>query len=128
MGEGGHRLLLPQYRALDLACEPLESAFRPGVFLVGSCLERDDYRDVDVRAILFDDQFTGMFPTADPEQAQKDARWLLVCMSISLHLRRCSELPVDFQIQQMTDANANHKKKRSALGQGIWRYQQERLD
>lgn len=110
-------LVLPRYRALDLACRPLSDAFEIGVFLVGSCMQRPDYRDVDVRAILEDDAFAGMFPGADPGNPHTDARWTVICMAVSEYLGRCSQLPIDFQIQQMTAANAEYGgERRSALG------------
>jgi len=40
----------------------------------------------------------------------------LMCSSISLWLSQRSGLPVDFQIQRMTQANENEKGTRVALG------------
>jgi hypothetical protein len=93
-----------------------DRSFPEGVFLVGSCLDRADYRDVDVRVMLPDKEFSNMFPSADPKKPHWDPRWELICTSISYRLAQITLLPIDFQIQQMTAANAEHKGKRSALG------------
>ena len=96
-------------------------AYGPCIYLVGSCLERRDYRDVDVRAILEDADFDRRFPKlaggAGPHQF--DPEWSLVCASISLWLEQRTGLPIDFQIQRQTQANAsedNKGKTRWALG------------
>lgn len=116
-------LPVPQKFNLAAACSFIVQAFpRGGVYLVGSSLEKRDYRDVDVRVILDDDEFDRMFPTlvAVGDQRptpQLDATWSLLCAAISLWLQQHSGLPVDFQIQRQTQANAEYPDgKRSALG------------
>jgi phage gp37-like protein len=75
-----------------------------GVFLVGSVLDRPDFRDVDVRCILADEEFAALpIPFT-----------LNAC--ISEWMRQRTGLPIDFQFQSQTDANTNHDHKRSALG------------
>jgi hypothetical protein len=59
-----HRAVEPIYRGLD----PL------GVFLVGSCLVRPDYRDVDVRAMLADEQYDRLFPADSDAPGRCSAR------------------------------------------------------
>ncbi len=117
-------LPVPQKFNLALACNAIFECFgrNLGVYLVGSSLERRDYRDVDVRCILDDAEFDRLFPTLVPNgdkvpTPQLDATWSLICASISLWLQKHSDLPVDFQIQRMTQANIEYEgKKRSALG------------
>jgi len=116
----GTYLLRPRLMALDLACAPLHRAFGYGVFLVGSCLQRPDYRDVDVRAILSDAEWRGMFPGLSPRDPFMDPRWEMLCMVLSEHLGLASGLPVDFQFQEAEAANAQHEGPRSALGL-LWR-------
>ena len=94
---------LPRARhwALNAACCEIARAFggrHP--YLVGSCLTRPDYRDVDVRMILEDDDFDRMFPPTETSRLQK----LIEC-SISLHLSMASGLEVDFQIQRWTESS-----------------------
>lgn len=112
----------PHYFALNHACELLNKALGGfGCYLVGSSLERRDYRDVDVRFILSDDEFDRMFRIR-PEDAETglggwlNPLWSLMCTAISVWLRQQTDLPIDFQIQRQTQANAKHPGMRSALG------------
>lgn len=45
---------------LDTACAPIRDAFDAHPYLVGSVLDRPDYRDVDVRLVRDDDHFDDM--------------------------------------------------------------------
>lgn len=111
------------------ACFALEQAIRPvceafGViccYVVGSSLERQNWRDVDVRMILEDEAFMAEFPDAHSvEHYEHDARWLLLTVALSEHLSKLTGLPIDFQIQPMSLANKRHRsedgKQRSAIG------------
>lgn len=90
----------PAVFALTQACQQINDAFGDfGCYLVGSCLERPDWRDVDVRFIMEDDQFAKLFPDAGDTTWEFDARWLLLTVSISERLSKVTGLPVDFQIQ-----------------------------
>ena len=99
---------------LHHACEEIMRAYDSlGVYLVGSCIERKDYRDVDVRCMLVDDDFEAMFPKDKDGQRP---RWRLTCLSISAWLRHLTGLPIDFQFQKQTVANAKHGGERQGLG------------
>lgn len=112
----------PHMFALNQACTVINKALDGfGCYLVGSSLERRDYRDVDVRYIMADDAFDRLFRVrpqdADgPSAGWANPLWSLMCLSISVWLRDQTKLPIDFQIQRQTQANANHDGKRSALG------------
>lgn len=114
----------PGFYNLNQACRLVNDAFGGsfGCYLVGSSLERRDYRDVDVRCILEDEAFDRLFRVRPQDAESGVAGWLnplwsLMCTSISLWLSQQTGLPVDFQIQRQTQANAQHPgKKRSALG------------
>jgi hypothetical protein len=93
---------------LNDACMRVKEAFG-NAYLVGSAGERPDYRDVDVRSILPDEEFDALF-TGRP------FLWSLLCLSVSEYLRAASGLPVDYQVQRMTEANAKHPGGRSSLG------------
>jgi len=97
----------PAFFNLNMACLIVEKAFGEhyGNYLVGSCLTKRDFRDVDVRLIMTDAEFERMFPGA-ASRPDLNAFWALLCSSISLFLQQHSGLPVDFQIQQQTLANA----------------------
>lgn len=118
----------PAIFKLELACHHINAAFG-GVkvgfghcYLVGSSLVRADWRDVDVRFIMGDDDFAALFPGANlvPCTWEQDQRWLLLTSWCSKWLSDQSGLPVDFQFQPQTHANERHKGLRSALGMKIY--------
>jgi hypothetical protein len=83
---------------LDEACEPFVAAFGHHPYLVGSASQRPDFRDVDVRLILPDGEFDALF-------SERKGLWALLSRLGASHLRAKTGLPVDFQIQRMTEAN-----------------------
>ncbi len=102
---------LPAYQLtlLNNACIPIVEAFGHHPYLVGSARQRPDFRDVDVRSILPDDEFDAIF-------TEREFFWSLVCLAISVYLSGVTGLPVDFQIQRQTEANEKFPGERSALG------------
>ncbi len=106
----------PQMFRLHHACAVLVRAFGVRTYLVGSSLQRRDFRDVDVRTILDDEDFDRMFPGVAGHNPERSALWSLVCTSIALYLSESSGLPVDYQIQRQTNANEEHQGPRNALG------------
>jgi hypothetical protein len=99
----------PAVFALRMACQDLDRAFGGyGCYLVGSALDRPDWRDVDVRCIMGDADFAALFPDAK-EHWECDPRWLWMTVSISERLSRLTGLPVDFQFQPQTHANRRFK-------------------
>lgn len=108
----------PHFFELNNACRVLVDAFGYHIYLVGSALDRRDYRDVDVRAILPDEEYARLFPGLSGNPSL-NAMWSLLCSSISLWLAQRTGLPIDFQIQQQTEANAanaHRRGKRHPLG------------
>jgi hypothetical protein len=106
----------PACFALELACRDICEAFNGyGCYVVGSVLDKPDWRDVDIRFIMKDEDFAKLFPNAG-QHWEHDARWLLMTVSISEHLSKITGLPIDFQFQPQTHANDRHKGKRSAIG------------
>lgn len=102
------------------AHEVMESYDSLGVYLVGSCLTRKDYRDVDVRCIMRDEDFEREFPKNEHGHRP---RYMLLCLSISAWFRHVTGLPVDFQFQKMTPANERYPSRehpRNALGYYHW--------
>lgn len=83
----------PEMMQLDLWASAFHSTFDHGPWLVGSVLTRRDYRDVDVRMVLDDD---------DPLFADPD-RLRLLHVAISSWARQTTGLPVDFQFQPLTE-------------------------
>lgn len=84
-----------------------------GVYLVGSALAHSDYRDVDVRAIMRDEDFDATFGGHGP-------RLGLTCMALSAWLKNMTGMPVDFQFQRMSIANERHRGPRNALFTVPW--------
>ena len=100
----------PELYRLDLACIPIRQAFGHHPYLVGSTMEgKSGWRDVDVRLILPDEEYDQLVPSAQIAG--------LYALAISSFLQMLSALPVDFQIQRMTQANELHgDKMRNPLG------------
>lgn len=80
-------------------------------FLVGSALDRADYRDVDVRVILEDDAFDRLAALTDIAQGRQSS----FNLAFSALGERMTGLPIDFQIQRMTEANRDFDGTRQAL-------------
>lgn len=108
---GGHSVYLStlELHELDEACKPICEGFDATPYLVGSANERPDFRDVDVRLILDDQEYDALFE-------KRPQFWALLSRVISTYLRTRTNLPIDFQIQRQTDANARHNKPRNPLG------------
>jgi hypothetical protein len=108
----------PRLFMLSQACSILIKAFGSVPYHVGSSLHRPDFRDVDVRMILSDDEYDAMFPGREHGAVEfLHARYSVMCSSISLYLRKASDgLPVDFQFQGQTDANKRYPGPRHPLG------------
>lgn len=83
-------------------------------YLVGSALWSKKWRDVDVRMILSDEEWKAWGLGDDPKFP--NAKWRGLCMAFSELGKRMTGLPIDFQIQQSSDANRRYPNGRSALG------------
>lgn len=106
----------PACFALEQAARHVNEAFGTSAcYVVGSALSTQDWRDVDIRLILNDEEFATLFPSAG-QHWEHDARWLLLTVSISKWMSTVTGLPIDFQIQPQTNANERHCGLRSAIG------------
>jgi hypothetical protein len=94
-------LTTAEFARLNDACVPVTAAFDSPPYLVGSVTERPDYRDVDLRVILPDEEFDQLF-------GGRVLLWSMVCLAIGHYLRDVTGLPIDFQVQRMTEANEKH--------------------
>ena len=83
---------------------------------VGSSLDRKDWRDVDVRVILPDDEYEAMFGKVANYTNPKVAA---ITSAFSELGKAMTGLPIDFQIQRTSHANEKYPGKRSALGEII---------
>lgn len=101
-------LTVPEFFRLDWCCRGLLDAFGHPPYLVGSVLDRPDFRDVDLRLMLPDEVYAAMF-------ANKYAQLFLNAV-ISDWLKAQTGLPIDFQFQDTTRANAEFPGKRNPMG------------
>ncbi len=111
---------MPAALMLDEFASQLIHAFNPCLgmpYLVGSALKGKQWRDVDVRLILTDEEYAALLPGCDPLQEHRCGKWVALCLAFSALGKQMTGLPIDFQIQQMTYANKTTEgEPRSALG------------
>ena len=91
----------PVLDALDLASIAVTKMFDGHPYLVGSCLTKPDYRDVDIRSILFDEHYDRLF-THSPH---RDPLRHLIQKAITDRYVAETGLRIDYQIQRMSTAN-----------------------
>lgn len=120
--EGGekHRkssLTTLELHLLELACQPVWRAFGM-TYLVGTATTGGEYRDVDVRTILTDEDFDRRFGIGDDEGVDGQAFWALVCSSVGRMLSKQTGLPIDYQIQRLSEANEKFQGERNPVGHG----------
>lgn len=84
--------------------------FLNGTYLVGTAQTSTNYRDVDVRTILADDVFDTTFPDG--------GMWSTFCFLAADWLSRQTGLPIDYQVQRQSEANAEYDGPRNPLGTG----------
>lgn len=90
----------PDLDRLDMASVLVRQALDTP-YLVGSCLARPDYRDVDIRVVLDDKRYRSLFGAA----GHRDPLRHMLQVAITEHYVRATGLRIDFQIQQRTRAN-----------------------
>jgi hypothetical protein len=95
---------------LDEAAQPIRMAFNRPCYLVGTAAVQRDFRDVDVRLIL-DDSTYDVF-------AERIGTAVIPFLGLAIgeYLAARTGLPIDFQIQRMTEANAKHTGPRNPVG------------
>jgi hypothetical protein len=109
---------MPQGMWLREFGEYVHAAFGEMAYHVGSSLrDKTGWRDVDVRVML-DDEAWAQQGYGDPANPQQNAKWSATVMAWSAFGAKLTGLPIDFQIQQRTHANAEYGRPghdRSAL-------------
>jgi|SRR5665213_1053452 len=93
------------------------NAFGSPPYHVGSSMpavNKDGWRDVDVRMILSDEDWVA-WGLGDPHSP--NGKWVALCWAFSEMGKSITGLPIDFQIQQQTRANKVYGGEgRAALG------------
>lgn len=105
-------LTVSQQFNLNVACRVLRG-FGFGTYHVGSSLNKPDYHDIDLRCIMPDDEYDKMF---SPDGIINPSRVLFLNTAISEWIQARTGLPIDFQFQRQTEANAEFKGPRNAVG------------
>lgn len=82
-------------------------------YQVGSSLSSKGWRDVDVRLILPDDEFTERF--GSNQSSQTNPKLAAVTLAFAALGAFMTGLPIDFQIQPQSWANQHHSGPRGAL-------------
>lgn len=106
---------MPTALYLDEFASQVANYFGEIPFLVGSALDGKQWRDVDVRVMLSDEQYAAM-GFGDPARTHTNGKWVALVLAFSALGKAMTGLPIDFQIQDTTLANKLHRGKRSAIG------------
>ena len=91
----------------------LRDYFGAVAYQVGSSLTCKTWRDVDVRIILDDDEFTTRFGTV--RTAENNPKLAAITLAFAALGKEMTGLPIDFQIQPQSWANEKYDGPRSAL-------------
>ncbi len=108
---------VPEVFSLGHCCDFIAKAFGEHTcYLVGSCLERPDFRDVDVVMIIPDEKWRALFGTMDNGEVQPF--WSLMMTALSEYAAKRTGLRVDFKVQSMSQANTvpHDGKRREPIG------------
>ena len=101
-----HYLGVTQFIELRFAAAIVKGVFTDsfGIYLVGSALTRKEWRDVDVRQIISDEEFERRFGEfVEPYERNHFLR--AFNLGVSAAMRAYSGLPIDYQVQPITKAN-----------------------
>ena len=104
MSDRATYLLVSQMHDLEHACRLLTAAFGQNTYQVGSSIQRADYRDVDLRCIMDDEEYDAFI-------AGNKHRLNFLNACISRWIAEKTGLPVDFQFQRRTEANAEYSQR-----------------
>lgn len=101
----------PQGMLLNEFGMRLWDVFGEVAYQVGSSLgeKTTGWRDVDVRVML-DDSVWEQMGLGNPENPHTNRKWRSLCIVFSDYGRHLTGLPIDFQLQQRTYANANYNR------------------
>ena len=107
-GERANYLLTTELHKLQTAVYWLCMGFGWRVYLVGSCLKKRDFRDVDLRCILLEEE----------EDIFQHPKSTVIQIALSEYLSNMTGLPIDFQFQTQKEAD-RYDGQRICLGQSL---------
>ena len=104
----GFHLLVSEQFMLNCWGSELSRLFPKALMVahVGSSLERADYRDVDVRVIMFDEDFAVLEQVATTESLN---------VALSLWGQKMTGLPIDCQVQSWAESKTHDGKPRNGM-------------
>lgn len=105
---------MPATLYLDAFAEIVRDAFGTWPYLVGTALTGKTWRDVDVRVMLPANEYEAL-NLGNPKSPHENPAWRAFAIAFSALGRQMTGLPIDFQIQEVDTANAEHEGNRSAL-------------
>lgn len=115
---------MPAHLKLEQFGDQVWAAFGHPPYLVGSATHSKQWRDVDVRLILTDEEWDKL-GLGDKRRPSMCRKWHALCLAYSALGREMTGLPIDFQIQHQDLANKQYAKKnhnRIAIGAVPWRF------
>ena|SRR5580700_5451634 len=104
----------PQQMLLNQFGDIISGAFGThNVYHVGSSMgdNKKDWRDVDVRVMLDDEEWAKLFGDLEPANCHRSKKWEMLCIVFSHYGRHLTGLPIDFQIQRTKEANEQYSAK-----------------
>jgi hypothetical protein len=109
----------PQGMLLNEFGDLISKAFgTSSVYHVGSSMgdDKKNWRDVDVRVMLDDEQWANLFADLKPQDCHGSPKWRSLCIVFAHYGRHMTGLPIDFQIQRIREANDEYPMPRSHMG------------
>jgi len=105
---------MPESLYLDEFARQLYYVFQATPYMVGSSVHKKKWRDVDIRILLTKKEWD-KFGFGKVEEEHQNGKWCAYCMAFSELGRKITGLPIDFQIQELDDANKKYQGQRNAL-------------
>lgn len=90
----------------------LQDAYGHKAYQVGSSVHSKEWRDVDVRLMLPDDEYDAMFGDVAGRMNPKFAALTLAWSALG---KQMTGLPIDFQFQRLSEANEKYPVNRIPL-------------
>ena len=104
---------MSDFERLEEWCRNVRELFGECPYLVGSALNKNAYRDVDLRLIVPDAEFDAQYKSI--------VKVRLMNRAISIWGQQETGLLIDFQIQRMTEANSKFgEQERNPMGIRDW--------